>query len=661
MEIRQYLNLARKWAWLMILGLIIGGAGSYYYASRQPEVYQTSSRIMVSRAPEETTGNYYYIYNDLQLAKTYAQLIPAEPVLQAASEKLGYPVSGGQISVSQVPDSLLLDVSVRDSDPVRAAEIANSLINVFIDYNENLQKGRYASSEQSLQAQIAQVEAQITGIQTEMAQAAEQTQEIEKQQQEEANQQRLAELKTQLDQTEADIIKVEEELAAFYPLPEPTSTPVNRWQATATPVPTPTLSAEQLVAIKETQNRLDQLQTLRDLYKSTYTNLLVMGSGGSSTNSNSRMDQLQTTLALYQQIYSNLLNNYEAVRLARLRSTPNVVQVEAAQVPGSPVQPQPRRDAMLGAAIGLFLMAAIAFVVEYLDDTLKTPEDIDRHLHLPVIGLIGEMGRSKPKKRDKGSYYVYVSDNPLSPVTEAFRTLRTNLDFASVDKPLKTLLITSVGPSEGKSTLAVNLAVVMSQGDRKVVLMDTDLRRPSIHRYLQIPNRRGLTDVFRDQTKLSSIINSWGEPPIAIITSGGLPPNPTELISSEKMDRILTELKERTDIIILDSPPCIVADPLVLAAKVDGVMLVIEPGSTKIGAAQVLLEQLHRAGARVVGVVLNPISHRRGHYYSKYHYYASYYYTSRGYGQYYGSNGSNKQKRNGRPKSGEKTPETAAK
>lgn len=661
MEIRQYLNLARKWAWLMILGLIIGGAGTYYYSSQQPEVFQTSSRIMVSRAPEETTGNYYSVYNDLQLAKTYAQLIPAEPVMQAASEKLGYPISSGQISVQQVPDSLLLDVTVKDSDPVRAAEIANSLIDVFIDYNENLQKGRYSSSEQSLQAQITQVEAQITSIQAEMALAAEQTQELEKQQQEEANQQRLAELKTQLDQTEADIITVEEELAAFYPLPEPTATPVNKWRPTSTPVPTPTLSAEQLVALKETENRLDQLQTLRDLYKSTYTNLLVTGSGSNNTNSSSRIDQLQTTLALYQQIYSNLLNNYEAVRLARLRSTPNVVQVESARVPSSPVQPQPRRDAMLGAAIGLFLMAAIAFVVEYLDDTLKTPEDIDRHLHLPVIGLIGEMGRNKPRKRDKASYYVYVSDNPLSPVTEAFRTLRTNLDFASVDKPLKTLLITSVGPSEGKTTLAVNLAVVMSQGDRKVVLMDTDLRRPSVHRYLQIANRRGLTDVFRDQTKLSSIINSWGEPPIAIITSGGLPPNPTELVSSEKMDRILTELKERADIIILDSPPCIVADPLVLSAKVDGVLLVIEPGNTKIGAAQVLLEQLHRAGARVVGVVLNPVSHRRGQYYSKYHYYASYYYTSRGYGQYFGSNGSNKQKRNGKPKTSEKSPETAAK
>jgi len=352
-------------------------------------------------------------------------------------------------------------------------------------------------------------------------------------------------------------------------------------------------------------------------------------------------------MILYQQIYTNLLSSLEAIDLALLRSTTNVVQIEDAPVPSVPIQPQPMRNTLIGAIGGAFLMGALAFLIEYLDDTLKTPDDITRHLRLPVIGLIGEMSKPKAKSRKANeSPGVYVTDNPLSPITEAFRTLRTNLEFASVDKPLKTILITSVFPSEGKTTLSVNVAAIMAQGDKKVVLIDCDLRRPAVHRYLKIANRKGLSDVFRSQAKLSNLITPWGNPQVAVLTSGGLPPNPTELLSSTKMDKILAELKEMVDVVILDAPPAIVADPIVLSAKVDGVLLVIEPGKTKIGPAQVLLEQLKRADARVVGAVLNPISKRRAQYYRNYRYYSSTNYYSRS-GYYFSDNGGSKQKKSG--------------
>jgi non-specific protein-tyrosine kinase len=296
------------------------------------------------------------------------------------------------------------------------------------------------------------------------------------------------------------------------------------------------------------------------------------------------------------------------------------------------------KNVLMGSVVGGFLMGAIVFAIEFLDDTLKTPEDVNHHLQVPVIGLIGKM--DLPRSRD-GDHHsgVFVAENPLLPITEAFRTLRTNLDFAGVNQPLKTLLITSASPSEGKTTIAANLAAVMAQGERRVILIDADLRRPTVHRNMGIANRKGLSDLFRNQTEISNVISSWGDPPIVVITSGGLPPNPTELLSSEKMETILAELKDKSDIVILDTPPAIVADPIVLAAVVDGVLLVIEPGKTKIGAAQVLMEQLERAGARVVGAVLNSISRRRsGYYYSKYHYYSSYYY-SRGNDRYFGNNG----------------------
>lgn len=640
-EVKQYLLLFRKWLGLLIIGILVGGGLGYLFSLYQPTVYETITKIMVSRSMDQEGQTYYYL-NEIQLAKTYAQLINTGPILQALGDRLGSPVDKEQIVVRQIAESLLLEVRVQDHDPQRAALIANSLVDVFIKYNDELQSSRYQASEESLKNQIAQVESQVNDLQAEMAQISQQSLETQKLQVSE----RIQQIESQLASSENQIIQIETELQNFFPAPLVTNTPAPYWQqptSTPAPLPTPTLSPADEVKYKELQLRLDQLTDLRKLYKDVYANLLVMDTNSEGSDPALRQQQLQATLALYQQIYTNLLSSYENVRLARLRSTPNVVQVEAAPVPEIPIQPRPVRNVLLGAMVGLVLMAMIAFAIEYLDDTLKTPEDVTHYLRVPVIGLVGEMEKRRNRDDPRGTG-VYVSENPLSPIAESFRTLRTNLDFASVDKPIKTLMVTSTGPAEGKSTVAVNLAAVMAQGERKVILVDTDLRRPSIHRILGLANRRGLSDLFRDQTGLASVISSWGEPPLQVITSGGLPPNPTELLESEKMTRILEELKQKSDMVIVDSPPTVVADPIALSAKVDGVLLVIEPGKTKIGAAQVLMEHMNRAGARILGVVLNPISRKYMHYYSKYQYYTAYY-STRTYDHYLGQNGANKRKR----------------
>ncbi len=157
MEIRQYFYLVRKWAWLLILGVLIGAGVAYFLSARQPALYQASTRVMVMRAPDTQIQEYSSVWSDIQLAKTYSQLITTGPVLSALSEKLGYNVSGGQIRSTQVPDSFILDIVVRDYNPQRVAEIANSLVGVFIDYNENLLYSRFNKSEQTLQTQIDQL------------------------------------------------------------------------------------------------------------------------------------------------------------------------------------------------------------------------------------------------------------------------------------------------------------------------------------------------------------------------------------------------------------------------------------------------------------------------------------------------------------------------
>ena len=654
MEIRQYFMLLRKWAWLLALGAVLGGLAAYIFSIFQPVIYQTSTKVMVSAPQDQSTQYYYSAYYDIQLAQTYAQIFNTKQVLDLLSEKLGYLVSSSQIVAKQVTDSQLVDITVTDGDPTHAADIANNLVGVFKEYNEDLQKDRYESSEVTLQAQIDQILDQISTLQTQMSQVTENTLETQKQEVEA----QLKDFEDQLNAANDELVQLETQLDTFFPTPAVTYTPAPSWNiptSTPVPVPTPTLSTADQLKYRELQARRDQLNEQRALYQKAYGELVLLMQG-STTDPALRQSQIQTTLALYQQIYSNLLTSYENVRLARLRGTPNVVQIETAPVPIRPIQPQPTRNALLGALSGMIIMGAVAFLMEYLDDTLKIPEDVSQHLHIPVIGLIGEMDYPKGKKQENEPG-VFVTDNPLSPITEGFRNLRTNLEFASVDKPIRTLLITSPSPSEGKTTIAVNLAAVIVQGERKVALLDADLRRPSVHRYLGIPNRKGLTDLLRNPSEISledssdELVTRWGDPSFIVITSGELPPNPTELMASERMEKILNSLKEKVDIVIIDTPPAILSDPIALSAKVDGVLIVIKPGSTRIGAAQVLMEQLQRAGARVLGVALNPISRRGSHYYTKYGYYSSYYYYSKGHGYYYSDDGKDRKSQKEKEKS----------
>ena len=247
---------------------------------------------------------------------------------------------------------------------------------------------------------------------------------------------------------------------------------------------------------------------------------------------------------------------------------------------------------------------------------------MDRILGLPLIGYIAEMQTNSKEEE------VYVSRQPRSPVSEAFRSLRTNLEFAAVDRPLRTILVTGAEAGDGKTTIATNLAAIFAQGGKRVLLLDADLRRPRVHRFLGIQNRVGLTDLFRDGLSVDSVMHPWADAnskSMFVITTGSLPPNPAELLGSHKMDSILAEVASRVDVVIIDSPPSLVSDAQVLAAKVDCVLLVVQPGKTHSGAARATREQLERAGARVVGAVFNRIPRSHGYYYGGYQYYSPYY------------------------------------
>jgi capsular exopolysaccharide synthesis family protein len=216
---------------------------------------------------------------------------------------------------------------------------------------------------------------------------------------------------------------------------------------------------------------------------------------------------------------------------------------------------------------------------------------------------------------------LIVQDNPKSPIAEAYRTLRTNIQFSSFDNKLDTILVTSSGPSEGKSVTASNLAFAMSEIGKKVLLIDCDLRKPSIHKKFNISNNKGLSNLLIGQFKFDEIVQKYTEN-MYILTSGTVPPNPSEMIQSNKMKLFLEEAKSKFDFVIIDTPPVIaVADAQILSTMVKGVLLVIASGQAEIAGVKKAKELLDQVKANIIGTVLNKENNSGGKKYGYYHYY----------------------------------------
>lgn len=231
---------------------------------------------------------------------------------------------------------------------------------------------------------------------------------------------------------------------------------------------------------------------------------------------------------------------------------------------------------------------------------------------------------------EKFNEMLIVKNKPKSHISEAYRTLRTNIKFSSLDEPLNTIMVTSAVPQEGKTTNTVNLALTMAESGKKVIIIDADLRVPSIHKVFNSDSKPGLTNVLVDNKKLSEVIKRADEidSNLYYIPSGPIPPNPSELLGSEKMKTVIEELKKQADMLIFDSAPVIgFADSLVLANQVDGVVLVLSAGEVTRDAAKQAKLLLEKAKAKILGVVLNKVDIKREGYYYHYYNYSKYYDT----------------------------------
>ncbi len=337
-----------------------------------------------------------------------------------------------------------------------------------------------------------------------------------------------------------------------------------------------------------------------------------------AANSARAIQQYQANISALEQKLSSYQSNYAAYLLTAQGGTNYITQIEPASQPTTPISPNVPQTVLLAAGIGLALAVAGATLIEFLDDTIKSADEAAKLAGSPVLGAIARIEGNAVSDK------LIAIQHPLSPIVEAYRALRTSIQFSSVDNPAHTLMITSPAPSEGKSVTLSNLAVVLAQSGLKVILVDTDLRRPVLHKLFEITNEHGLSDaLLHPEQGVLDYLQPTGVDNLWLLPSGTIPPNPAELLGSQRMADCIETLKVHADMVLFDSPPTlVVTDAAVLGSRVDGVLLVVDAGHTRRGMVKHAAEDLRRVHTPLLGIVLNRASSGgKGYYY--YHYYRS--------------------------------------
>jgi polysaccharide biosynthesis transport protein len=372
------------------------------------------------------------------------------------------------------------------------------------------------------------------------------------------------------------------------------------------------------------------------------------GEAVTQNQANIEFSMLKTDLDTAKSMYKEFLEKTNQAKVEVAQQHNNMRLIQPARVPGGPVGPNRWRTIMVGLFVGLLGGVGLSYFLEYLDNTIKTVEDVGRYAQLPALGVIPVMAGSIAKKLAGGrkrkaltngkatvrgaqglpvgaKSSLTVFDNRSS-AAEAYRVVRTSMLLSSAGSPPKIVLVTSGQPGEGKSTTVVNTAISLAQLGSSVLIIDCDLRRPSTHKILGVNPTDGLSSYLTRNIKIDPLIHKLQIPNLSLLPCGPIPPNPAELISSTRMKDLLKEMSARYDHVLIDSPPMMnVTDPVILSTMVDGVILVVHGGKSPRTTVQRARQELLGVGAKIYGVVLNNIDLRREGYDSYSYYYNRYY------------------------------------
>ena len=639
------------------------GAGNFWY---NREYYETQYKVIVSRAVAMRVVDKLGLQSDaafLGLTKVADPKIREEAMKNADAASL----LQGKIKVEPVKDSHLLYIKVRDLDADRAALLANEVAEAYLEENlalklrvtESAEKwlgdrleqlsGQAKKSELALydfkksqdmlsasledrmnmvSAQLTSFNGSLTDVRTKIAGLKARVEAISKARAgAEAGQLHWAE-GLALDQQEGDVIKqlklryinqksecaqLEGRYLPGYPKLVACQEALKSAQAD--------LVHELEMIVRTAELELTQ-ETVRE------RNLLGLfdkakGEAFEVNKKQIEFEHFKREADNDQRLQDLVMKRLKDIELSGLVRTSNVRVLDAARPAYGPVSPRVFLSLMLALIVGLLGGVGLALALEFLDTSIFTQEQVERWLGVTFLGIIPSISRTKEGK----PMDLVVHEQPKSAVAECCRSVRTNLLFMSPDKPLRSILVTSSGPQDGKTTAAVSLAVAMAENGKRVLLLDADMRRPRVHKVFNVGNGMGLSSLILGQGKLEDAVKTTQVPNLSVMACGPVPPNPAELLHTDAFAGILGKLGERHDIVIIDSPPVgAVSDAVVLATQVDGTVFVLKAGNTSRDHARRSLRALLDVKARVFGAILNDLDledRRYGgyYYYERYGYY----------------------------------------
>jgi capsular exopolysaccharide synthesis family protein len=566
MEIKDLIRLMWRNVLYIVLGLVLGAGVGIAVTKIQTPVYEATTKVFVSRTRQQSNSELLSL-TDEQLLAINLQLVKSQIVLNEVAAQMGSKVKADNIQILTLPNTLIIQIKVRDNDPQRAATVANLLAQTLIKQNETLLSGWYTDFETAITEQIAQVQNQIDTLQTQISQISDIS-----------TQEQLALVNQQIDQTKAEIYALDQDIASF---------PLNP-------------NAHQIVSLAEKQAQLDQLLSLMMLYQEIQSNLIYIGKPAQSGSGleNPQLATLQSTLNLYKQINNSLITSRENVRSARTQSKQNVMQIVFATPPKNQDFPIPVVNFLVGSAMGLILAVIAILMTDHLDDSLKSADQIEKLLGLAVLGLVFENKHNKNE--------LVTEHDPFSAQSEAFRALGASLEIIGTEKRFRTVMIVNAEPANARTTIAANLAIINARQGKQVILLDGDLRHPHLHSLFGMENQMGFVELLNDSVDIKAACHAVNDiQGLTLIPSGAAEKELTAWLDVKKWEQLLVKLHKLADLVIVDSPPADVADAQILASKMDAIFLAINAGHTRVDSAQATLKRFQLIDARVAGAVLN--------------------------------------------------------
>ncbi|MBU1125005.1 MAG: polysaccharide biosynthesis tyrosine autokinase [Candidatus Omnitrophica bacterium] len=597
--INDYLKVVQKRLGLIITLLVIIPAVAAIVVFTKKPIYRSTASIMIERSTprvtkfEEVTPSYYWAHSQ-EYYQTQYKILSSRNLVErifgelrlakdAEFQDVQDPVGKlhNQIRIDPVKSSQIVLIHVEDTDALRASAVANALAKAYIQ--QDIDTRNHATKEAA-----AWLEGQLSGVKNTLRES------------EQA-------LSTYIQENK------------FVTIPD---------------VEKKTESV--LESLKQTKNKVEaELAEARKRYKGKHPRMVALEAQSEDIKKkieeetdnvlelNQKLVQynlLKKELDSSQQLYTSILMRAKETDVTEKLQVSNIRIIDSAQPPKSPYKPQKAKVLLMSLLFSILCGVGLAFLLEYLDATIRTADDVSLYLNLPFLGYIPSVGVEAATDKDKS---LLCFNDAKSETSESCRAIRTSILFASPeDKPIKSILVTSAVPKEGKTFVASSLSIIFSQLNEKVILLDIDMRKPKMHKNFNIEQKTGLSNYLTGNINLDEVIKQVCVPNLSVVASGNIPPNPSELLSSSKVRQLFDELKDGFDKVIVDSPPVLIAsDALLLANIVDGVVLLVHGGKTRIDTAQQAKAKILEAKGKIIGVVINNVQPEKEDKYYYYHYY----------------------------------------